>query len=204
MLHTDHSQSNSGMGTDGTVAAFQYPAKLAGFHADLTSDCTLTHQRQYEKLNKQYPRGTHIPRIVAPDAIQQCLWQIPGLDLNYAPLAVFPPRLTHPSRPPSWQELSAGFQTVMDILRSALVGLPSAAELTPRVRRQIPIFTSSAVGMWYRRIQSHNVEAALWYSDLLDMITHEASTIREYEGPVLAIQFLVSLAAIKSVQLTAE
>ena len=146
---------------------------------------------------------TQITRIVAPDAIQQCLWQIPGLDLNYAPLAVFPPRPTHPSRPPSWQELAAVFQTVMDILRSGPMDGRTKAELEPRLQRQTEVFTNPDVGTWYYRIQAHNTEVALWYVGLLDMIAAEARTIVRYEGPVLAIQFLVRRATIQSMQKSA-
>jgi hypothetical protein len=122
------------------------------------------------------------------------MWKIPGVDLNYAPLAVF--HVTnlvhgHQQGAQARQELSA----LADSLARSVRSSPSKTELRSGLKRQVERFIGPAVKYWYDESQNLNTGAAPWYASLLKTITSEAHTIAKYEGPVLAIQFLVSIAA---------
>ena len=134
-----------------------------------------------------------LDRIPAPIGVQQHLWKIPGVDFNYAPLAVFHVTELVDSQQgaQTTQELSA---LAYSLARSVTLS-PSKAELRSGLRRQITGFIDPAVEDWYHESQNLNTGAAPWYAGLLKKITSEAHRIAEHEGPVLAIQFLVSIAA---------
>lgn len=94
------------------------------------------------------------------------------------------------------QELSA----LAHSLASSVTSSPSKAELRSGLKRQLQRFIGPAVKAWYHESQNLNTGAAPWYAGLLKKIESEARGIAEYEGPVLAILFLVSTAASHSVQ----
>lgn len=150
-----------------------------------------TQQRKYEWQSKE-----RWPTILAPDAIRQRLWEIPGVDINYAPPAVFPLHPTFPFQHPSWTDVTAGLLDMHRALVSAL-GPPtiSKAELEHRLTRQLMVFDGTGVGQWYHQ----NLAARPWYVGLLERIVSSVNSIHECHGPVLAILFLVSIAASHSV-----
>jgi hypothetical protein len=121
------------------------------------------------------------------------MWKIPGVDLNYAPLAVF--RVTDLVHDQEWAQARGELCALADSLATSVRSSPSETELRSGLKRQVERFIGPAVKYWYDESQNLNTGAAPWYAGLLKKIESEARGIAKYEGPVLAILFLVSTAA---------
>ena len=132
----------------------------------------------------------HWTRVIAPSRIRYKLWTIPGVDSNYAPPVVFP-HITNQRDYCTWPVLVTTLDKNWQVLCSDM-----DTQVFGRLRRQGTILAGNQTRDWYNQ----NSAAAPWYASLLIKIVSEACTIKKYEGPILAILFLVSLAALRSVQ----
>lgn len=118
------------------------------------------------------------------------LWTIPGVNGNYAPPVVFPPTV----HTVSWAQIES---TILDTQHTVAESLiePSRGTLSQHLFTHIGMLIAPRVAYWYNQ----NAAAAQWYADLLLTISSEAHTINNYEGPVLAVLFVVSITTRKSI-----